>query len=61
MISVEYYTLEEYATSLQMAGHSLLQIPSEDKSTLESVPPKQVSKHYFSFFCIVATGVNNNV
>jgi hypothetical protein len=42
MIAVEYYALGEYGTSLQMAGQSLLQIPSEEKSTLESVAPKQV-------------------
>lgn len=42
MIAVEYYTLAEYAISLQIAGHILFQIPAEDKSTLESVAPKQV-------------------
>lgn len=43
MIAVEYFALGEYSTSLQIAGHTLLQIPSEDKSTLESIAPKQVS------------------
>lgn len=50
MIAVEYYALGEYNTSLQMAGHILLQIPAEEKSTLESVAPKQVILHAYLKF-----------
>jgi hypothetical protein len=50
MIAVAYHTLGEYGTSLQMASHTLTQIPSEDVSTLETVAPKQVNTpSYFLF------------
>ena len=43
MIAVEYYTLGEYATSLQISGQTLSHIPSDEKYTLESVARKQVN------------------
>lgn len=57
MIAVEYHSLGEYGTSLQIAGQAIFQNLADDKN-IESVAPKQVCREwYVDYNLILSSGV----